>query len=78
MLETSKKYVDATNELNESFKAVFKEECDIKTLTPQTLALMQSYSKFVKASNEYVAKTSEMIDSIDNKLDELLKEAKRV
>lgn len=72
MLETSEKLIEATNNMNGCVKAQMMKEMDLEAITPETLALIQSYLKFVEVSNEYIEEVSRMIDKIDDKLSELL------
>lgn len=78
MRQASEKLVNATNEV---MNLTMKEMCSpevIETMDENNLKLLQLTLQLVKASNEYVRKSGEMMDNIDRKLNELLKGAKGV
>lgn len=72
MLETSKNLVEATNNLMNGFIEMSKNSVNIEDIDPATLKMVQASLKLTNASNEYVTKVAEMINSINSKLDELL------
>lgn len=74
MLETSKKLIEVSNELVGMSKSMFEDSICYTNGDPgKSYKAMYLAMKYVDAVNEYIAKTAEMIDSMDNKLNKLLK-----
>lgn len=76
MKKASEKFIEATNNMNECIKTQMFKEINIEDVSPETLALMQSYTKLMKASIEYIAEASKLMDSMDEKLNKLLEGSK--
>ena len=76
MIKTTTKLTETTNEMK---NLVFEQACRpevIATMDPMNLRLLQLSMQLVEASNEYVAKSSKIIEDIDRKMDELLQMTK--
>lgn len=77
MMQASKKLIEAQTTINKNAMEMVMGDMDnIKSMTPQTLTLIQNFMKFVEASNEYVEETAKMMEQLDNKLDKLLERTK--
>lgn len=75
--ESGKELVNASNELNKAAMTKIMGDVDnVKSMDPATLQLVQNYLKFAEASNEYITKTTEIMDEIDRKLETLLTRTK--
>ena len=69
MVETTKKFVETTNELK---KLVVAEMVKDGEITIEELQALQLYNKLVVLSNELLVKNAEMMSEMNNKLDKLL------
>lgn len=75
----------ASIELNEALDKAMEttvaglmdKDC-IKNLSPENLAIIQSYIRLVDAVNEYVGASTKLMQSIDEKLDELVKKQNKL
>ena len=77
MMDASKKLIEAQSTLNKNAMEMVMADMDnIKSMTPQTLTLVQNFMKFVDASNKYIEETTKMIEQLDDKLNKLLERTK--
>lgn len=72
MLETTKKLVDAVNELKKLAIAETFDEDMIKNMTDKDLAAMQSTLKLFDAASELLIKEAEIMESMNRKLNIVL------
>lgn len=70
-IDGSEKYVEASENLRKAIIDLGKE--DIETMDPITLKTIQAVTKFINASEAVIKQQEDILNTIDYKLDQLLK-----
>lgn len=79
MVETTQKFVEATNELKEIFMVEMTKQDVLDDISVEGFQALQLCNKLINLSNKLLVETAEKMSEMDRKLDKLLesKESKK-
>lgn len=72
MLETTKEFIEETNEIMDVMKKMMYEEDVLEDMDENTLKIYQISMKMVETSNKLLVEQAEIMESMNEKLDKLL------
>lgn len=73
MVETTRKFVEATNELKELMMVEIIKQDGLDDLPVEGFRALQLCNKLMDLSNKLLIETTDKMDEMDRKLDKLLK-----
>lgn len=72
MLETTKEFIEETNEIMDVMKKMMYEEDVLEYMDENTLKIYQISMKMVETSKKLLVEQAEIMESMNEKLDKLL------
>ena len=72
MLETTKEFIEETNEIMDVMKKMMYEEDVLEDMDENTLKIYQISMKMVETSKKLLVEQAEIMESMNEKLDKLL------
>lgn len=72
MLETTKEFIEETNEIMDVMKKMMYEKDVLEDVDENTLKIYQISMKMVETSNKLLVEQAEIMESMNEKLDKLL------